>query len=391
MLHSQPLRRTFIFLSLAPLLGSCGGGANQSAGSPPCAAATKTCFVRASGQDGNTGADPANALKTISRAAVLALDGYTIIVGPGIYHEGVTTTSVGAAPNGLQFIADPTGAQTNDAKGAVIIDATGTSQNAGFKLFSSGCVTLPGGAVRCGLIDGFEITGGADAGILIKSGSDQFAVQNCIVHDNPGDGIRIQDSPAVLIFNNLVYDNGLCNPGCNGTGIAIVGTISGSPNAQIYNNTIFGSKNHGLTIGTTAASSPGATVFNNIVQDNDASSAPIGLKVVTNHPSASNDSLKGFHGNCNLVFPATYDPTSLKNSHDLNTDALFVNPPTDFHLQSTSPVSPAIDASVAQDCPLLLPNSEALILKQRTTTGTNAHAGPPDGGSLDLGFHFLRN
>ena len=194
--------------------------------------------MRVSGRDTNSGGDPSNALRTISRAAQIALSGYQIIVGPGTYIDGVNAARVGTMPQGLMFIADADGMQTGDKAGPVIIDASGSPVGAGFNLSNT-----PGS-----LIDGFTIAGGADAGIVIKSGSTDFVIRNCIVANNPGDGIRVQDSSNVLVLNNLFYGNG-------GMGIGIVGNISGSPDAQVYSNTIFGNGARGITIGNSNAAS----------------------------------------------------------------------------------------------------------------------------------------
>lgn len=334
------------------VFGACGGGGSPASTPPPCAADTKTCYVRVNGRDTNSGADPNNALRTIGKAAQLARSGYRIIVGPGSYREGVTTASVGVAPQGLQFIANVAGDQTNDSAGAVTLNGTGTGATAGFNLFSS----------LGSLIDGFTITGFSDAGIVIKSGSDDFIIQNCILSDNPGDGIRVQESGSVLIFNNLVSGNG-------GVGIGIVGQISGSPNARVLSNTSVNNGTRGIVVGNTKAASAGALVHNNIVQGN---AGDANIKVFTSPRSDL-----GFDGDYNVVFPATYLPPNtigIRGTHDINIDAKFT---ADFHLQSTSP---AIDSGG----PLNLPNSETTILRSRTTTGSGL-----DRGTFDVGFHFL--
>ncbi|MFI5395437.1 MAG: right-handed parallel beta-helix repeat-containing protein [Candidatus Binatia bacterium] len=311
--------------------------------------------------------DQAHPLKSVSRATQLALSGYQILVGPGTYGGGITTASTGKAPQGLQVIADPSGAQTGDQghAGPVIIDATGTAE--GFQLNNS-----PGS-----LIDGFTIINAADAGIVLKSNSNNFIIQNCIIHDNPGDGIRVQDSASVLVFNNLVYSNG-------GNGIGIVGSKSGSPDVRVYSNTVYANSGHGITIGTTAVASPNGCVCDNIIQSAGAASSE-NIKVVTNPRSDLNFNSCGC--NCNLVFPATYNPSYVQGSHDFNGDAKFVSPPGDLHLQ---PTSPAIDRADPATCALVgLSSSQASLLSQRTTTGTNAQPGLPDSGIPDLGFHFL--
>jgi parallel beta-helix repeat protein len=180
---------------IAAAASACGGsGSTAPTTSPP----PNPLYVSATtGSDTNLG-DQAHPLKSVSRATQLALSGYQIFVGPGTYGGGVTTVSKGTAQQGLHIIADPSGAQTGDQvhAGPVVIDATGLAE--GFQLNNS-----PGS-----LIDGFTIINATDAGIVLKSSSDNFIIQNCIIHDNPGDGIRVQDSASVLVFNNLVYSNG---------------------------------------------------------------------------------------------------------------------------------------------------------------------------------------
>jgi len=306
-------------------------------------------YVRSSGNDGNSGANPADALRSISTAVQLARTGYVIVVGSGTYSESVVVDTAGVA--GLQLVADLAGDRTGDAAGDVAIDGTDSDAGAGFD-FS----TVPGG-----LIDGFTISGVSGAGIIIDSGSDAFAVQNCMIFDNTADGIRVQDSANALVFNNLVYGNG-------GAGIAIAGQRSGSPAARVLSNTIAGNGTYGLVVGDTNAGSPRAFVHNNIVQGN---SGEANINVLQSPRSDV-----GYDGNYNLVFPDTYLPASLRGRNDVSDNAQFAD---GFHLRSTSP---AIDGGG----PLNLPSSQTTILRRRTTTGTTL-----DSGVFDLGFHFLRN
>ena len=360
------LSRRLIGLGFAVSLavGACGGGGSSPPPStpPPCAADTKTCFVRVNGDDANSGADANHALRTIGKAGQLARDGYTIIIGPGTYREAVTLASVGVTPNGIQFIADTTGAQTASSAGEVLIDASGTATAAGFSLSSS----------KGSLIDGFTITGGADAGIVIKSGksggSDDLTIQNCIVFNNPGDGIRIQDSANVLIFNNLVYGN-------TGTGISIAGQSAGSADAHVINNTVVANHFRGINVGTTSAASPSAFLRNNIVQD---SAGDFSIRVFTPPPASVPRSDVGYNADFNIVRPATYLPTNIAGHHDLPQDARFVDPSHgNYRLQSTSP---AIDAGDSLNTMIAL----QLKLRCRTTTGGSNC----DLSALDLGFHY---
>jgi len=313
-------------------------------------------FVRASGSDNNDGSDAAHALLTISKAIQRAHNNYRIVVGPGTYRESVSTPSRSGAPRPLMFVADASGAETGDAPATVIVDATGTAGGAGFKLTNS----------SGSLIDGFTIAGAVDGAIIIRTGSDDVTVRNCVVSNNPGTGIRVQDSARVLLLNNLVSGSG-------GAAIALVGQTSGSPDARVLSNTLVGNGDRGLTVGSTQVASPGALLRNNIVQDNGLHSNPLlqNIKVFTAPPSDL-----GYDANFNLIFPPNYFPATLGGPNDLVTDAAFVAANSgDYHLR---PDSPAVDAGEA-----LPPEFEAL-LAGRTTTGTAVDSGAPD-----LGFHFL--
>jgi parallel beta-helix repeat protein len=323
---------------------------------PTPSPAPTTIFVRTGGDDGNNGIDAQHAFRTITRAAQVAFSGYRIVVGPGRYTEGVTTTTTGLAPHGLMFVADASGALTGDPAGPVIVDATGTAAGAGFKLTNS-----PDSSV-----DGFTITGAVDAGIVIKDNTDNFTVQNCIVHDNPGPGIRVQDSAGTVIFNNLIYSNGQ-------QGIALVGQQTGAPNARIFSNTIVANGDDGITVGSSHNASPGALIRNNIVQANGIATDPpqTNVKVFTSPPSDV-----GYDENFDLIFPATYLPLTLEGNRDIDHDAQFVfSDSGDFHLQ---PDSPAIDGGTA------LPPALEAMLFSRTTTGSDLDSGTPD-----LGYHYL--
>ena len=312
-------------------------------------------YVRIEGLDTNSGGDPASALRTITAAAANAQAGYEIVVGPGTYEEGVTTSTSGRAPQRLTFVADVTGALTGDPAGPVLIDATGTPSAAGFKFSNTPDY----------VIDGFTITGAADGGIVIKSGSTDVTIRNCIIVNNPGAGIRVQDAARPTVFNNLIYSNGV-------QGVAIVGTTTGSANARIFSNTIVANGDRGITIGTTKAASAGALVRNNILQENGTRTTPPleNIKVFTTPHSEA-----GYDEDYNLVFPPSYLPVSLAGTHDVADDASFVFASgADYHLRSTSP---AINAGAA------LPLDFEMALFSRTTTGTGL-----DTGLLDLGFHF---
>jgi parallel beta-helix repeat protein len=312
-------------------------------------------YVRASGSDSNSGANPAIALRTINQAADMSRSGSTVVVGPGTYPEGVTTVF---AVQDLTFLADPSGRQTGDAPGAVVLDGAAAGEEAGFNLSNA-----PGAS-----IDGFTISGFSDAGILIKGGSDNLRVQHCVIFGNGSDGIRVQDSANVLIFNNLIYGNG-------GSGIAIAGATSGSPDADVINNTIVGNQVRGFTVGTATRASPGAFVHNNIIQENGQE---VSIRVFAPPPSGVPNSNVGYQADFNLVLPSTYLPSTIKGRHDIALDAQFVNAGAgDFHLRSASPAVNAGDSLNGT------PDLRAILRTLTTTGGTDC-----DKSALDLGYHY---
>ncbi|MCX8071695.1 MAG: right-handed parallel beta-helix repeat-containing protein [Candidatus Binatia bacterium] len=337
-------------LLVIPFVTSCGGGGDLVVPAPlPCNANSKVCYVAPFGSDSNSGADPSVPLATIRRAAQIALSDYTIVVAPGTYREPVTTAETGQAPKRLTFLA----------QGRVVLDLRNTGSGPGFSLANVDGV----------VIDGFTVWGANDGGVVLKSGSDGAVIRNCVLVVNNGDGIRVQDSANVLVFNNLIYGNA-------GIGIRIGGTTAGSPSARLLHNTVYGNGGRGIEIGNSTKASPGALVLNNILQQNGlAVPGQENIKVTTQPPSQT-----GYRGDYNLVFPASYSPSGaqgIRGVHDINRDAIFADAITgDFRL---NPASPAIDAGNPLDDFVDLRR----ILRARTTTGLVRDAGP-----LDLGYHF---
>ena len=98
--------------------------------------------------------------------------------------------------------------------------------------------------------------------------------------------------------------------------IQIGGDTSGSPNAQVLNNTVYANADRGLMIGSGNAkpASAGAVVLRNIFQQNGTA----GLQI-------SDTSLPGYTGDYNLNFDP-YGPLTPIGLHDVLSDPLFVGP-----------------------------------------------------------------
>ena len=110
--------RSVLFLPLIFLL-ACGGGGGGGDGAPP-PNEPDVWYVRASGNDDNSGDSAEAAFRTIQKAVDSALPGDTITVGPGIYEGLVEINRKGAsAENSLVIVGDPTGGLTGDEPGPV--------------------------------------------------------------------------------------------------------------------------------------------------------------------------------------------------------------------------------------------------------------------------------
>ncbi|HUI26821.1 MAG TPA: right-handed parallel beta-helix repeat-containing protein, partial [Candidatus Kryptonia bacterium] len=249
--------------------------------------------------------------------------------------------------------------RTGDSPNPVIIDAQGNSVPTALTIAQS-----PGTVV-----DGFVLTNSSDAGLVVKSSSDGVTIQNCIVFNNISDGIRVQDSARVVLFNNLVYGNA-------GTGLNITGSISGSPDARLLDNTVAFNQVRGITIGQSHVASPRAVLRNNILYQNAGDAS---IKVFAPPPSTVPRSDVGYDEDFDLILPFSFIPTSLQpGSHDLSSEPGFLAPSLgDFHVAADSPTLGAGTTAGLSD-------SQVALLRSRTTTGDGT-----DGSANDLGFHYL--
>lgn len=352
----------FIILLLAGV-ASCGGGGGGPARSRP-----DTLYVRASaGSDSNTGESPEQAFASIQFASSRATDGDTIVVGPGIYNEAITPPQIGTPAQSVLFLGDPSGAMTGDTPGAVLVDGTGTGAPAVFRVSGASFI----------VIDGFSVRGGPDAGIQVRSGSNNVTVRNCEIFENASDGVRVQDSHDAFLFNNLIHHNGR-------RGILIGGTLAGSQRTRIVNNTVADNANAGISIGTGDAASRDTILLNNIIQNNGLDTNQTNIRVTVEPPS----SLDGYRARFNLVFPPenAYARGTPAGFADILRDALFLNPAArSYHLSQRtaepSSGSPALDAAD--------PNTDSTLrdlLLQRSTAADGTQDFPP----LDLGYHYPR-
>jgi parallel beta-helix repeat protein len=316
------------------------------------AAGAATLYVRVTGDDARNGSTPATALRTIGRAARLARAGDRVVVGPGRYAEGdVSPTAFGQ----VSFVADRRGTEVGDLPGDVVLDATGFST--GFRLNSKLAVT----------IDGFVIYGAVN-GIYVKSRSDQTVLLNNVVSANRGNGIYIQDSKNVSVFNNLVYNNVR-------TGILVTGNDSASPRAQLVNNTVVGNGNRGIFFAGTRVGSSEGLVVNNVTSGNAVADVQV-----------NEVSRPGYRSATNVIGGTVASGTPLDVT-DRRADPALVAPAgadgvlggvgyadDDFHLRQDE--SPAVDAGS---------DRSVLLRLHRATTRCDGRA---DRGIVDAGYHY---
>ena len=323
----------------------------------PQSAGAATLYVRTSGSDASDGSAPALALRTITHAAALAKPGDRIVVGAGTYAEGVIAP---AAFGRISFIADCRGTETGDA-GDVILDANG---------FADAFEFNHNLAMK---VDGFVIYGGV-IGLYVKSQSDQAVISNNIISDNTGRGVYIQDSKNVIVFNNLVYNNG-------SDGVLVTGNVSGSPGAQVINNTIYGNAGRGIFFSGTTIGSPGGLVMNNITQANGVAGLEVNATSRSDYLSAGN-----------VIADRLASGTALDITDSRN-DPGFTNPAgpdqilgglgyadDDFHLDQTSAGQAVTSAAVNVGADL----ARRFRLERASTRSD----GRPDVGFVDAGYHY---
>jgi hypothetical protein len=222
----------------------------------------------------NPGTDPNLPLKSIQRAAALAVKGTTVHVAAGIYNvsapglsdAGIRSTNSGTSTARIRFVSDP------KSRAKIVMTGTGTAWDS------------RGSYVD---IDGFEVTGSGRLGILAQGA--HLTITNNYVHDLTisggcnGSGGGAIDTPNitgdVLISNNLVRNIGYSMIGsCN----TVQGIYIASPANVVINNVVSGVAAIGIQQwhGATSSAIINNTVFHNkigiLIGDGDAGALPNG-------------------------------------------------------------------------------------------------------------------
>ncbi|GIW91607.1 MAG: hypothetical protein KatS3mg109_2039 [Pirellulaceae bacterium] len=270
--------------------------------------------------------------------------------GPGISTKGadVTATEITLCQNAREGLRH-SGGLLDVRKGTVVDNVS-----KGISVSTASAVTLRDISVGNNGDNGMQIIGGGSTW-----------VGGCVSYGNRGDGITVLDSPAPVLWNNLVYQN-------SSTGILIAGEVIGSANAQVLNNTFYGNNNRGLLIGGSDLKPPsaGALVLRNIFHRNGTA----GIQV-------NRLSLPGYFGNYNLSTDPYGPGTPIGPNDILVAEAGFVDESAgNFRLRQRaagqSSTSPAVDAGGV--------DVEAAGLSGLTTRSD----GVADTGPADLGFHY---
>lgn len=320
-----------------------------------------TLFVRQRGDDANPGTSPDLALRSVEFAATRLTPGSTLYVGRGTYRGRVAVTNVpGSEALPIRILADRAGTFTGDPDGDVILDADGAA--VGVIVTNSPFVTLDGFLLR-----GVAPTAEAAAvGIRVRGGSDRAAIRDCIIANAAtADGIRVDSSDDVLVFNNLVF--------AADRGVVVTGAARGT---RIINNSIALTARAGISLRAAGGAEPSDTeVVNNILQETG--------------PGAGIDAsggTDGYAGDFNVVFQpeaedptAVYNPPDVRGTNDLNVDPIFTNIGAgDLHLE---PDSPAVDSGDDR--------IDSALENELLSRSTNPD-GSRDREPLDRGYHYPR-
>ncbi len=276
----------------------------------------------------------------------------------GMFMEGIEALDLSAVdgwrvvnnemtcPNGstpLGFGCLQTDSTTNvQFLGNYVHDA-GTNCGSGCKLYHAVYFSTNGNHIEAGWNTIIPKGGCRALQFNSSKGKDQFDlhVHDNLIHDAICDGINFATvnptNGPVEAFNNVIYHVGT-GPAPSGiesnyTCFNVNGHSTKAPNVEIYNNTMYdcGSRLN--------ADSGGLSVYvparlrNNIVRS------------INSEPyfTPNDGSCSLISGMNNLWFGTGAPPSCSSLTANLNSDPLFVNPTSDFHLQSGSP---AIDSGV---------------------------------------------
>lgn len=322
----------------------------------------------ATGADTNSGTF-ALPVKTIKKALTLATD--TIMVRPGTYNTALGETFPITIPTGIKL-------QSTSGAASTIIDATGANTRVIHCSANANTTLVEGFTIKGGLFiepaDGNSANGG---GILTDT-SDQTTFSRCIITGNEvrgyngnntffsggtayGGGMSIVSSTNTVV--NCVFSNNIARGG-NGFAPATIGYPGGDGHggavwsggaATFTNNTFYANQaiggNGANAVSGTSNGGAGGGAFYAV----DANTSTATNNIIANNVSTGGTGGTGFGGGTNggnglafgglnassvtfnLFFSNMGGDGSTGTNAIIGQDPLFVNPPGDLHLRSSSP------------------------------------------------------
>jgi len=313
--------------------------------------------------------------KTIKKGLQAAVAGETVLVLPGVYAVNVESLKDGSADAPITIRAETPGTVTvQPPSGSGIYLAHNYNVVDGVKIVGGvtgvqmGPYKNTNGTVTGLVVRNAVISSTTGIGIKFTNSSNGTAAHN-IVQNCGKDGVYYSGNGAVL-FNNLIYNNGLNLTGEYGL------TLASGSGHQVTNNTIYNNRNGGLRLGVSNTVPVFSTALNNIIVQN-----PIGVR----EPGGSD-----YTGHATLNYNDVYGNTTnyalsngsgtVKGPNSLSVSPAFINPANgDFRLSRQA-------AGQSTDSPVINKGSdttENLGLSGRTAF-TDKY---PDVDQVDLGYH----
>ena len=336
--------QVMVILACAGLLaaqtgcGRGGGGGNGGGGG---------------GNNGNGTPTPTSVVVPPTQAIVVGGGGNISDIAKG-YPDGVQITVGSGSYPPIQFergdFRGPVTLIADDSEGPVTINGRGHAAAIdveGIDLFE---------------VDGFQIIGGTEAVVKAVDSVDVI-LQNNTMMLSDGDGVHLETCAGVLVFDNLIIENG-------GAGVAALGQNT----IEIINNTFYSNNGGGIVVRRLAVpgdSIPSAFAFlqNNIIDNNNGFGILVDPSSTTGFQSLNNLNNDGYSG----VQPG---------SRDLTADPMFISPPRrNFRLQvaTGSGGSPAFDRGDPATDPFFI----ATLETRTTRVDSFLDNAPPD-----LGYHY---
>jgi hypothetical protein len=193
-------------------------GAGWDSGAVEGLGGSRTLFVRRNGSDRRSGRSASEALRTI-QAAVDRVDGpgYTVVVGPGVYREGVTISGAagaGAPGSPNRIVADPAGERTGDDPGAVVLDGRNGSIAVGLRVDSRAWWE----------VEGLRFTGQRDTAVEVSGAG--IAVVACEIDVPRSYGVLVSGGGPVTVAGCAFTTD-------EASGHAVVVQVTNTPDASV--------------------------------------------------------------------------------------------------------------------------------------------------------------